>query len=131
MEKTGEFLDFEDSVLNSSGRSTMRDDMSIRLINDKNISVLGDNEQYCNLILMVQFVLFMIVLQSENLSVEARTKLCLLSYDVITQVSKESQKLPHQRSKYTDKVAHLLHMMKIRILNTIVGVECALKDYGD
>ena len=131
MKKIGEFLDLEDAVMNSRGRSTMRDDLALRLINDKNISVLGNNEQYCSLILMVPFVLFTIVLQSENLSVEARKKLCLLSYEIITQVSKESQKLPHQRSEYTDNVAYLLNMMQIRTLNTIIGVAYALKDYGD
>ncbi|KAK8881044.1 hypothetical protein M9Y10_003771 [Tritrichomonas musculus] len=111
MQKIGEFLELEDAVMNSRGRPTMRDDLALRLINDKNISVLGNNEQYCGLKLMVPCVLFTIILQSENLSVEARKKWCLLSFEIITQVSKESQKLPHQRSEYTDNVAYLINMM--------------------
>lgn len=129
--KIGEFLDLEDAVMNARGRATMRDDLALRLINDINLLILGENEQYCSLILMLPFVIFTIVIQSQNLSVNARKQLCLLAYDIIVQISEESENLPQHRSRFSNNAAYLLNMMKIRTLNTIIGVAYALKDYGD
>ena len=127
--RIGEILDLKDVVIR--GRETIRNDFAIRLINDKNITIFGENEEYCNLIFMLQFVLFTIVIQSENLSIDFRTQFRLLSYGIIVQIAKESEKLPQQRSKYTENVAYLLYTIKIRTLNTIIGVVYPLHEYGN
>lgn len=131
IKEINDILHLDKIVTNARGRSTMRDDIAIKLINDESLSILGENGQNCALVLMLPFVLFTIAIQSENLSIDARKQLCLLSYDIIVNISKESEMLPNQKSKNAENVGYLLNMMKIRTLNTIIGVAYALKDYND
>ena len=126
-----QILDLDKTVKSSRGRATMRDDLAIKLINDENLSILAENNQFCCFALMLPFVLFTIVIQSENLSIEARKKLCFLSHEIIIKLSKESKNLPQQKSVNTEKVGYLLNMMKIRVLNTIIAIAFALQDYSE
>ncbi|KAK8888509.1 hypothetical protein M9Y10_039588 [Tritrichomonas musculus] len=129
--KLDEILHLDKMVKASRGRATMRDDLALRLINDENIISLAENEQYCPFVLMLPFVLFTMVIQSENLSISARKELCIVSYIIIVSVSNESINLPEKKTEHTEKVGYLLQMMKIRVLNTILAVAFALQNYSD
>lgn len=67
----------------SRGMATMRDALTLKLINDENLSILAENIQYCCIATNLHLVLFTIC-----------KKLYFFSYDINNKISRESEKLP-------------------------------------
>lgn len=126
-----EKLGIDRKVLTAAGRESMRDDLALKLINFGNLEKLANLEEYCCLVLLLPFVLFTDVLQSTNLTIEARKKLCFISYEIMTLLFNESKGIQTVKSKNSDKVGYLRNTMRERTQNTIIGFAYALEYYGN
>ena len=126
-----ELLRLDVKIMTVTGRESMRDDLAMQLINFENLQKLGEYEEYCCLVFLLPFVLFTDVLQSTNLSVEARKKLCFISYEIIKLLSNESKEIQTVKSKNSNIVGYLRNQMLLRTQNTILGFAYALEYYGN
>lgn len=124
-------LQLDPKVFNAVGRESMRDDLALKLLNFDNLKKLANFEEYCCLVLFLPFVLFTNVLQSKNLSVNARKQLCFISYDIITLLYNESYNIQNVKSKNSQNVGYLRNSMRERAQNTIIGFAFALEYYGN
>lgn len=102
----------------------------MKLINFDSLNKFTENDEYSCFVLLLPFVLFTDVLQSTNLSIDARKQLFFISYDIITFLFNESKGIQNIKSKNTDKALYLRNSMRERTQNTILGFAYALEFYG-
>lgn len=91
---------YSTKVEEPSSLNSMRDDLSLMLFNTENLYLLGIHGRYPFFSFQFIIVLSIVIIQSDNLSLNARIKLCKIGYNCIHKINENS--VNYQRKKIAD-----------------------------